>query len=169
MEQPESPEQERAMEKQYEAVIKSVDPSIAKENLLQAASIKNLSPEEFKREVQRQALKTKKEQLKRKQYERIINSVPDEVSQDMVSKMSAANQIPLEELSEQMSAQQEMIDQQGQEEDQAQQPQQPQQQEQRQDRNYPKYRRIKHINNFDDEDFRFEKFKKTNNKRSRWN
>lgn len=169
MEQPESPEQEREMEKQYEAVIKSVDPSIAKENLLQAASIQNLSPEEFKREVQRQALKTKKEQLKRKQYERIINSVPDEVSQDMVSKMSAANQIPLEELSEQMSAQQEMIDQQGQEEDQAQQPQQPQQQEQRQDRNYPKYRRIKHINNFDDEDFRFEKFKKTNNKRSRWN
>lgn len=94
--------------------------------------------------------------------ERIINSVPDEVSQDMVSKMSAANQIPLEELSEQMNAQQEMISQQEQEEAQT------QPQEQRQDHN-PKYRRIKHINNWDDEDFRFEKFKKTNNKRSRWN
>jgi phage-related protein (TIGR01555 family) len=94
--------------------------------------------------------------------ERIINSVPDEVSQDMVSKMSAANQIPLEELSEQMNAQQEMISQQEQEEAKT------QPQEQRQDHN-PKYRRIKHINNWDDEDFRFEKFKKTNNKRSRWN
>jgi phage-related protein (TIGR01555 family) len=94
--------------------------------------------------------------------ERIINSVPGEVSQDMVSKMSAANQIPLEELSEQMNAQQKMISQQEQEEAQT------QPQEQRQDHN-PKYRRIKHINNWDDEDFRFEKFKKTNNKRSRWN
>jgi hypothetical protein len=80
----------------------------------------------------------------------------------MVSKMSAANQIPLEELSEQMNAQQEMISQQEQEEAKT------QPQEQRQDHN-PKYRRIKHINNWDDEDFRFEKFKKTNNKRSRWN
>lgn len=161
-EQPESPDDERIVEKQYEAVIKSVDPFIAKDNLLQAAEMQNLSPDEFKREMQKQALKTKKEQLKRKQYERIINSVPDKVSQDMVSKMSAANQIPLEELSEQMNAQQEMISQQEQEEAQA------QPQEQRQDHN-PKYRRIKHINNWDDEDFRFEKFKKTNNKRSRWN
>lgn len=58
-EQPESPEDERIIEKQYEAVIKSVDPSIAKDNLLQAAEMQNLSPEEFKREMQKQALKTK--------------------------------------------------------------------------------------------------------------
>lgn len=174
MEQPESPEQERAMENQYKSVIKSVDPSIAKNNLLQVAMVENLSPEEFKKAVQKQAIKTKKEMLKKKQFEKIINSVPDEVSQDMVSKISVANQIPLEELTEQMSAQQEMIDQQEQEEVQAQEAQQQEQQqqapqqEQRQDHS-PKYRRIKHINNWDDEDFRFEKFKKTNNKRSRWN
>ena len=118
--------------------------------------------------------KTKKEMLKKKQLEKSINSVPDEVSQDMVSKISVANQIPLEELTEQMSAQQEMIDQQEQEEVQTQQAQQQEQQQQapqqerRQDHS-PKYRRIKHINNWDDEDFRFEKFKKTNNKRNRWN
>ena len=168
----ETPEEKRAIKMQYESVVKSVDPAIAKESLLQTAMIQNLSPEEFKKEVQRQALKTKKEQQKIKMYEKIINSVPDEVSQDMVSKLSAENQIPLEELSEQMEAQQQMISQQEQEEaqmQQAQQQEQSQQQEQRQDHNYPKYRRIKHINNWDDEDFRFEKFKKTNNKRNRWN
>ena len=147
-------------------------PSIAKNNLLQAVVSQDLSPDEFKRAMQKQALKTKKELLKKKQYEQIINSLPDEVSQDMVSKLSAENQIPLEELSEQMEAQQQMISQQEQEEaqmQQAQQQEQSQQQEQRKDFNYPKYRRIKHINNLDDEDFRFEKFKKTNNKRNRWN
>lgn len=174
MEQPESPEQERTMENQYKAVIKSVDPSIAKNNLLQVAMNENLSPEEFKKAVQKQAIKTKKEMLKKKQFEKIINSVPDEVSQDMVSKISVANQIPLEELTEQMSAQQEMIDQQEQEEVQAQQAQQQEQQQQapqqeRRKDHSSKYRRVKHINNWDDEDFRFEKFKKTNNKRSRWN
>lgn len=171
-EQPSSPEDERIVEKQYEAVVKSVDPSIAKNNLLQAVVSQDLSPDEFKRAMQKQALKTKKELLKKKQYEQIINSLPDEVSQDMVSKLSAENQIPLEELSEQMEAQQQMISQQEQEEaqmQQAQQQEQSQQQEQRKDFNYPKYRRIKHINNLDDEDFRFEKFKKTNNKRNRWN
>jgi phage-related protein (TIGR01555 family) len=106
-------------------------------------------------------------QPKKKQLAKIINSVPDEVSQDMVSKISAENQVPLEELSEQMNARQEMIMQA--EEEQAQQQEQAQQAqpEQRKDFNYPKYRKIKHVNNWDDEDFRFEKFKKSNGRSRR--
>lgn len=106
-------------------------------------------------------------QPKKKQLAKIINSVPDEVSQDMVSKISAENQVPLEELSEQMNARQEMIIQA--EEEQAQQQEQAQQAqpEQRKDFNYPKYRKIKHVNNWDDEDFRFEKFKKSNGRSRR--
>jgi phage-related protein (TIGR01555 family) len=130
----ESPGQERAKENQYKTVINRLDPSITKNNLLQAAMVENLSPEELEKE----------------------------------------------ELTKQMNAQQETIDQQEQEGVQAQRAQRAQQaqqqeqqrqasqQEQRQDHS-PKYRRIKHINNWDDEDFRFEKFKKTNNKRSKWN
>lgn len=166
--QSETPEEKRAIEQQYESVIKSVDPSISKQTLLETAMVQGVSPEEFKRAVQRQALKTKKELMKKKQLSKIINSVPDEVSQDMVSKISAENQVPLEELSEQMNARQEMIMQA--EEEQAQQQQEQAQQaqpEQRKDFNYPKYRKIKHLNNWDDEDFRFEKFKKSNGRSRR--
>ena len=170
--QPETPEEKRAIEQQYESVIKSVDPSISKQTLLETAMVQGVSPEEFKRAVQKQALKTKKELMKKKQLAKIINSVPDEVSQDMVSKISAENQVPLEELSEQMNARQEMIMQEEEQSQQAQQAQQEQQSEpeQRKDFNYPKYRKIKHVNNWDDEDFRFEKFKKSNgrSKRNIW-
>ena len=170
--QPETPEEKRAIEQQYESVIKSVDPSISKQTLLETAMVQGVSPEDFKRAVQKQALKTKKELMKKKQLAKIINSVPDEVSQDMVSKISAENQVPLEELSEQMNARQEMIMQEEEQSQQAQQAQQEQQAEpeQRKDFNYPKYRKIKHVNNWDDEDFRFEKFKKSNgrSKRNTW-
>lgn len=85
-----------------------------------------------------------------------------------MSKISVENQVLLEELSEQMNARQEMIMQAEKEQTQQQQEQTQQAQpEQRKDFNYPKYRKIKHVNNWDDEDFRFEKFKKSNGRSRR--
>lgn len=173
-EESETPEERRAIEKQYEAVTKSVDPEIAQNSLLQVASVQNLSPEELRNLVRKQAIKTKKEQQRMKEYERIIKSVPAEVSQDIVAKMSAEQQLPIEEFAEQMNQQQEALtqmqqEQQGQEE---MEPQEQEQQEQaRKDHDGIKYRRIKHLRNREDEDFRYEKFKKNSpkNRRERWN
>jgi hypothetical protein len=172
-EEPETPEERRAIEKQYEAVTKSVDPEIAQNSLLQVASVQNLSPEELRSVVRKQAIKTKKEQQRMKEYEKIIKSVPAEVSQDIVAKMSAEQQLPIEEFAEQMNQQQEALMQMQQEEQGQEQMEQEQQEQeqQRKDHNSLKYRKIKHLSNREDEDFRYEKFRKSNskNRRDRWN
>jgi phage-related protein (TIGR01555 family) len=94
-----------------------------------------------------------------------------------IEKQSAKQQLPINEFAEQMNQRQEALiqAQQGQEQmeeqAQAQAQEQEQEQEQRRDYNSMKYRKIKHLRNIDDEDFRYEKFKKTNvrNKRDKWN
>jgi phage-related protein (TIGR01555 family) len=93
----------------------------------------------------------------------------------VIEKQSAKQQLPINEFAEQMNQRQEALiqAQQGQEqmEEQEQAQEQEQEQEQRRDYNSMKYRKIKHLRNIYDEDFRYEKFKKTNvrNKRDKWN
>ena len=173
-----------AAKEDYKGIAKAVSPKISQDLVAQLAMNEKISPDKLKQSLQERKKRLLKRKRLLKQYERIIKSEPAEVAQDLVAEQAVLNELSPDDFAAQMEQQQQMIDAgnqqqqpQQQNQEQQEQPQEEQQQnmkkEQRQDmRNdsdyYPRFKKIKHMKNFEDEDFRYEKFRKSNkNKKSR--
>jgi hypothetical protein len=154
-----------AAKAEYEGIVKSVPSNISQDIVSQVAMQEKITPEQLKEKMQQAKEQLIKRKKLLKKYERIIKSMPGEVSQDLVSELAALNQTSPEELQQQMEA--EYQAKYGVEEQQQAQPQEVQEQQEKQpqaqpqrDSYYPMHNRIKHVRSRDDEDFRFEKFTK---------
>lgn len=157
---PEAQEQQlEAAKTAYEDIVKSAPANTSKEMIANAALLQGITPEELKQKMQETRKKLEKKKRLLKEFQRVIQSEPSEVSQDLVSELAAVQQINPEELEAQMNPNAQMQEQEVDE-----------QAEQRQDHSMKYNQKIRHVRNHDDEDFRYEKFKRTNarNRKNKW-
>ena len=157
-EEPQSEEEQQAQEEQQKAqfdeIVQSGDPALSQDIVANAAMNMNISPEQLKKSLNKKKHELIEKKKKLNQYMNIVKSEPAEVAQDFVSRLAVAQNLSPEELMQQMNVQSE----------QQQVPQEEQQEQQARADSYSGFRKIKHMKNFDDEDFRYEKFRRTNKK-----
>ena len=167
-----------AAKAQYKEILKTVSPKTAKKVVLQTAIAQGVTPEDLLERYKEQRESLKKEKKRMRQFEKVINSQPTEVSQDIVATLAAEQEMDpnafagelqnIENPQQQEQQAQEQQMQQPQQANQAEEQQQEQPQEQPQeheDAGYRIHRKMRYGKDYEDSGFM--KFKRHNKKQRR--
>lgn len=94
--------QMRAMKAQYKPVVEKAPPAISRDIVAQAADLENISPAELSQNLRKRYIELKKQKKRMREYQRVLKSVPNAVTNDLVSELAAAQELSPEELEQQI-------------------------------------------------------------------